>query len=217
MLSDINNYTIKRQIFETGKSKGQGTTWENMRTFYCFLVCIFHVVTHFIWGYGKRRNKGWFSAFWLRCIVVLFSEKLGGRSLFGEKITNYVGVVALWPGCSAGWSTIPLCQGCGFHPWSRRIQVSTKECTNKWNDESMLFFFLSTSPPSLLHSPSLSLHLLPYEINKHNFSVSDNIWLWVVQEHVSENIQQEVGYMDLKLRGWCGLRTRIWGSSIYSQ
>ena len=43
-------------------------------------------------------------------------------------------IFKLWLGRSVGWSTILLCQGCGFDPRSGHMQESTNECINKWNN-----------------------------------------------------------------------------------
>ena len=43
-----------------------------------------------------------------------------------------------WLGGLAGESTIPISRGCGLDPWPGHIHKSTNECTNKWNDKSML-------------------------------------------------------------------------------
>ena len=72
------------------------------------------------------------------------------------------------PGSSAGWSTVPTHQGCGFGPCSGHIRDTTNECISDWNNESM---FLSLSLLSL--SKKTKRNYIPYlkVVKKINFKV----------------------------------------------
>ena len=57
--------------------------------------------------------------------------------------------IQLWQGSSVGFTTILLCQGCGFDPWSEHMQESTNESINKWNNKPLSLSLKSINQKNL--------------------------------------------------------------------